>query len=176
MAAAAAIINTRKGKSALVEMDTQNNPLPSVAWSLGCRFLLEGWRAKTGGLWRGAQKAGGGSVGLSGCLFWLCVWGPPTQHMRLPGQKLHFLGNPQTSASDLCTKTHRHLLPGDGQRKIPLGFLLLRGQLFLFGLRWFQRVCVGLCTPGKELVSVKERPKCFPPLHGRSVSLLFLDS
>lgn len=93
MATAATIINNRKGKSALVELDTQINSLTSVAWSLGCRFLLEGWRATTGGLWRGAQKTGG-SVGLSGCLFLLCICGPPTQHMRLPGQKLHFLGNP----------------------------------------------------------------------------------
>lgn len=107
--------------------------------------------------------------GLSGCLFWLCVWGPPAQHMRLLGQKLHFLGNPQASASELCTENHRDLLPGGGQKKIPLGFLPLREQLFLFGLGWFQGVGVSPCTPGKEPVSVKGRPKCSPPLCGRAV-------
>ena len=30
--------------------------------------------------------------------------------------------------------------------------------------------------PGKELVNVKERPKCSPPLYGRAASLLFLES
>lgn len=115
-------------------------------------------------------------MGLSGCSFWLCVWGPPSQHMRLPGQKLHFLGNPQAIASELCTENHGDLLPGDGLKKILLGFLFLKGQLFLFGLRWFQRVEVGPCTPGKESVSVKERPKCSPALFGRATSLFFLES
>ena len=87
--------------------------------------------------------------------------------------ELHFLAKPQASASGLCPENHRHLLPEERQKKIPLGFLLLRGQLFLFGLGCFQEI--GPCTPGKELVSKEERPTCSSPLNGRTASLLFLE-
>lgn len=54
----------------------------------------------------------GFSVGISGSLFWLCVCGPPTQHMGLLGWKPHLHGNLWASGSGLHTENHGNLLPG----------------------------------------------------------------
>lgn len=94
--------------------------------------------------------------------------------MGLPGHRLYFPGNPQASASGLCSENHRDLLPGEGQKKIPLGFLLLRKQLFLFGLGQFQRVGAGLCTPGRELMSMENKTPAFPSVAWWSSSFAFL--
>lgn len=53
----------------------------------------------------------GFSVGISGSLFWLCVCGPPTQHMGLPGWKPHFHGNLWASGSGLNAENHGNLSP-----------------------------------------------------------------
>lgn len=66
----------------------------------------------------------GFSVGISGSLFWLCVCGPPTQHMGLLGWKPHFHGNLWASGSGLHTENHGNLLPGEGQKKLPGGLLI----------------------------------------------------
>lgn len=103
----------------------------------------------------GRWAVGGGSLGLPGSLFWLCVWGLPTQHMGLLGA--HFLGNLSASGSALCAETCRDVLPGGGPKKLALGYLLLRGHLSISGLGGLQTMGVGPRTPSREwLVTVVE--------------------
>ena len=131
----------------------------------GCGSCCEEWRAETSGLWGDAQKVGV-SVGLSGSLFQLCVCGPPTQHMGLPGWEPHFHGNPWASASGLCAEHHGDLSPGEGQKKLPRGCSFLRGPLSPSGLGGLQAMRVGPCAPGREPVSVQDETQVFLPLPG----------
>lgn len=113
----------------------------------------------------GAQKVGV-SMGLSGSLFRLCVCGPPTQHMGLPSWEPHFHGNPWACGSGLCAEHHGDLSPGEGQKKFPWGFSLLRGALSPSGLGGLQATGVGPCAPGREAVSVEDEAQVFLPLPG----------
>lgn len=98
----------------------------------------------------------GFSVGISGSLFWLCVCGPPTQHMGLLGWKPHFHGNLWASGSGLHTENHGNLLPGEGQKKLPGGFSFLREPPTPSGLGGLLTMGLGSCTPRREPVIMEE--------------------
>lgn len=93
--------------------------------------------------------------------------GSPTQHTGLPGWGLPgwepcFHGNPRASGSGPGAENRGNLLPGKGQKKLPLGFSLLRGCLPISALGGLQTKGAGPCTPGRELLSVEDETQVFP--------------
>lgn len=99
----------------------------------------------------------GFSVGISGSLFWLCVCGPPTQHMGLPGWKPHFHGNLWASGSGLHAENHGNLSPGKQQKKLPWGLPFLRGTPTMpSSLGGLLMMGAGSCTPRREPVIIEE--------------------
>ena len=121
--------------------------------------------------WRAGQVACGEACrklrlcGAVRSLFWWCVWGPPPQCVGLPGWEPHFCGNLRSSGSGPCAENRRDILPREGQKKLQLGFLLLRRYLFLFGLEGLQIVGIGPCPPRRVLVvmvSLGDETQVFP--------------
>lgn len=114
-------------------------------------------------------------MGPSGSLFWLCVRGPPTQHMKLPGWKPHLHGNLLASGSGPALGTAGMFYLERDKRNFPLVSCFSEDILLL----WPGRASDNRGWP----LYIKERAgehgrqdSRSPPLHGEAASLLFLES
>lgn len=115
--AAPAAVNVRGRGFISAGPDTSIDPIP-----LGGE---EGW-----GRWAvGRCMEGWGLCGVLRKFVLVVCGGPPTQHMGLPAWELHCHGNLQATGSALYAENCGALLPGEGQKKLPPGVLLLRGPL-----------------------------------------------
>lgn len=74
----------------------------------------------------------------------------PVVRMGLPGWEPHFHGTPWASGSGLCAESHGERLPGEGQKKLALDFLPLRGHLSLSGLRGLQTMGAAPSAPRRD--------------------------